>query len=700
MKLKRTFALSSLVLAMGFQAQAQEINPEINAKSSEDHLEKILIVGVRQDRVSQGATGLTMEIDETPQSISVVTADLIKNYAANNLNDALKLAPGIGVEEWETNRSNYTSRGFEIKSTQIDGVGLPNDWGIVTGALEAYGYEEVEVIRGANGLLTGVGNSSGTINYVRKRPTNENEGEVGLSLGSYDYKRANVDYSALLTESGSWAGRVVVAVEDKGSHLDGLENDRSYFYGVVDGQLTDNSTLTAGFSYQDANTDNNMWGGLVFNYTDGTQAEWETSDTTAQEWAMWDTISTSAFIEYAYLFDNDWEMKLTYNKQDFEDKSKLFYAYGSIDKATQLGLIGWPGRYESEFSSDIIDLTTRGRYSLFDREHEVTFGLSNAKSTKKGYQYGYDYTTTPAAGATPSFPYAQDTIPEPEWLGKEEYSDIDVTLTRFFGSTKFNVSEHLFVIAGFNAIKYNREGVNSAVDIDNEESETSPYAGVTYAISDDINAYVSYSDIYQPQEQYNLQGDFLDPTKGVNYEAGVKTHWFDNNLLATFAVFTAEQESLATYAGTNPTTGQFYYKGTDVKSKGFEVEVVGRITEQLNVLLSYTSISLEYFAGEEANEWAPRKTITFSIDYTLPQIPEFTFGVGGKWQSDTVNATYAVEQDSYLLVNAFARWDVSEQFNIQANINNLTDEKYINSLINVGYYGAPVNGTLSLAYRF
>ena len=697
MKLKRTFVLSSLVLAMGFPAYAQTTQSEVVVKENDKELERILIIGVRHDRVSQGATGLTMEIDETPQSISVVTADLIKNYAANSLNDALKLAPGIGVEEWETNRSNYTSRGFEIKSTQIDGVGLPNDWGIVTGAMESYGYEEVEVIRGANGLLTGVGNSSGTINYVRKRPTNENEGEVGVSLGSFNAKRINADYSALLTESGSWAGRVVVAIDEKESHLDALENDRSYFYGVVDGQLTDNSTLTAGFSYQDANTDNNMWGGLVFNYSDGTQAKWDTSATTSQDWAMWDTISTSGFIEYAYLFDNDWELKLTYNKQNFEDKSKLFYASGSIDKDTGLGLSGWPGRYDSEFSSDILDLTTLGTYNLFDREHEVTFGLSRAKSNQKRYQYGY--AATPASGPTPSFPYAQDAIPEPVWSDKAKYADIDVTLTRFFGSTKFNISDDLFVIAGFNAIKYTREGVNSLVDIDNDESEASPYAGITYSFTDDVNAYVSYSDIYQPQEQYNLQGDFLAPTKGVNYEIGLKTQWLDNNLLATFALFTAEQENLANYAGLNP-AGQFYYQGIDVKSKGFEVEVVGQLTDNINALLSYTLLSIEDYAGEEANEWAPRNAVSFSVDYTLEQVPEFKFGVGGKWQSKTRNATYGVEQEAYLVLNAFASWDVTEQLNVQANVNNLTDEKYINSLINVGYYGAPVNGTLALTYRF
>lgn len=306
MQPKNIFALSTLALAMGLFVQPQAYAAEQqNAESNDPNIEKIQIIGVRYKRVSQGATGLTMEIDETPQSISVVSNEQITNFAANNLNDVLRLATGINVEEWETNRTQYTSRGFEIKSTQIDGVGLPNDWGIVTGAMEAYGYEKIEVIRGANGLLTGIGNSAGTINYVRKRPTNENEGEVGVSYGSDDFKRVQADYSVLLTDSGSWAARVVAVAEDKDSYLDGLENDRGYLYAIVDGQLTDNSTLALGFSYQDANTDGNTWGGLVFNYTDGTQAEWDTSATTTQEWTMWDTLNTTAFVEYTYTLPND-----------------------------------------------------------------------------------------------------------------------------------------------------------------------------------------------------------------------------------------------------------------------------------------------------------------------------------------------------------------------------------------------------------
>ena len=697
MKLLPLFALTPVALALSVNAQE---TTQDSVSIDESQIEKIHIVGVRQNRVSRGATGLTMEISETPQSISVISEDLMQSFGAFNINDALKLAPGINVEEWETNRTNYTARGFEIKNTQIDGVGLPNDWGIVTGAVEAYGYEKIEVIRGANGLLTGVGNASGTLNYVRKRPTNDEGGEISVSAGSFDFKRMQGDYSTLLTEDGRWAARFVGAIEDKESHLDGLENDRTFLYGVVDGQLTDNATLTFGYSYQDANTDGNTWGGLVFNYSDGTQAEWDVSDTTSQEWTMWDTLNTSAFVEFDYIFDNDWQVQVSYNYRDFEEQDKLFYASGTIDKETNLGLSGWPGRYDSERDSDIIEARTFGTFTLFNREHEVNLGVSHASSNDIMYQYAFDYGNTEAYGPTPAFPYAFDAIAEPDWYDPTLYSDIDQELTRYFGSTRLNITDQLFVIAGFNAIDFERSGNNAGTIINNEESEISPYIGATYAVTDSINTYVSYSDVYQPQEQYDLSGQFLDPTKGKNFEAGIKAQWLDDTLLTTFAYFTADQENLASFAGINPENNQYYYEGVSVESEGFEIEVVGQITDALNIQASYTAIEVEDEAGNDANTWAPRDVVSFQLGYNVPAFPDLTVGFGGRWQSKISNSDYNVKQGSYLLANAYASYAVTNDITLRANINNIFDEKYINSLHTIGFYGAPVNGSVSITYAF
>ncbi|MGP1665856.1 MAG: hypothetical protein ACTS5I_08120 [Rhodanobacter sp.] len=72
-------------------------------------------------------------------------------------------------------------------------MGLANGWGVATGATDTFGYETLEVIRGANGLLTGVGNAAGTLNYVRKRPANNNQGSFRVSYGSWDTRRAEAD---------------------------------------------------------------------------------------------------------------------------------------------------------------------------------------------------------------------------------------------------------------------------------------------------------------------------------------------------------------------------------------------------------------------------------------------------------------------------------------------------------------------------
>ncbi len=147
-----TKTLPPLTICLSLNALASTCALAADA-ANETEVDTVLITAQRADRISRGATGLNLDIKDTPQSISVVTSSLMQDFGANSLNEALRLATGISVEEWETNRTNYLARGFEIKNTQIDGVGLPNDWGIVTGAMDSFGYEKLEVIRGANGLL-------------------------------------------------------------------------------------------------------------------------------------------------------------------------------------------------------------------------------------------------------------------------------------------------------------------------------------------------------------------------------------------------------------------------------------------------------------------------------------------------------------------------------------------------------------------
>jgi len=665
---------------------------------------EIRIIGVRENRTSTGATGLSLDLKDTPQSISVVTSDMMDNYGTNSLNDALRLATGINVEAWETNRTNYEARGFEIKNTQIDGVGLPNNWGIVTGDMDAFGYDKLEVIRGANGLLTGVGNAAGTINFVRKRPTNNPQGMVSVEGGSFATKRVEADYSTPLTDSGSWAGRAIVAYEDGDSYLRGLSKDRLYSYGVIDGQLGERTTVAIGYSYQTTHTDGNLWGALTLVNNDGTQAEFDRSASTTVDWARWDTTDQNAFAELTFALSDRWSLKGSYNYRAHTERDKLFFAYSvtGLDPQTGEGLLGWPGKFNGNDHAHLGEISLNGKFDAFGREHEALFGISQANSMAILYQYAVD-PSVPAFGELPAFPYAGDAIPQPEWGAKSISDQTDQRLRRAFGATRLSLSDRVKVIAGFNYAEYHRDGV-SGEPFDQTESKLSPYAGATVDITRNVLAYASYSDIYQPQDYYDINRHYLDPSKGKNYEVGAKADWLDKRLLTTIALFKAEQTGLGEFAGQDTETGQSYYKGHDVTSKGVEIEINGRVSENTKVLLGATALSLENPDGAATDLWVPRRTINFSVDTKLPLETPVTVGLGGQWRSATSTTDsytgFDVRQDDYVVLNAFARWDATQHTQVKLNVNNLTDEKYITSLYSVGYYAEPLTVAASVRYAF
>ncbi len=697
---------SQLALVIGLLSSAAvTLAEESPVASAGADIEEVYIIGVRENRVSKGATGLSLDIKDTPQSISVVGRDLMDDFGTNSLNDALRLATGINVEEWETNRTNYTARGFEIKNTQIDGVGMPNNWGIVTGAMDSAGYEKLEVIRGANGLLTGVGNASGTINYVRKRPTNTAQGSVTLTGGSFDTKRVEIDYSTPFTEDAEWAGRVVAVTESKDSYLRGLHNERQYFYGVIDGQLTENSTLTAGYSHQNADTDGNMWGALVLSYGDKTQAEFDRSVSTTQDWTYWDTDTATAFVEYTYHLADNWKAKLTYNYRESANDDQLFYVYSGatgIDKETGLGLYGWPGKYIDREDAHLLDGIITGGFELFGLQQELVLGVSAAQSDLRMDYFPVDF-TEPAYGALPAFPYAGNAIPEPVWGPKTLTEDSSQKLDRVYGAMRLSASENLTTVLGFNYARYQRDGISSGTSFDQTEEKFSPYAGITYDFNNHFVGYVSYSDIYQPQDYTDINKKYLNPAKGVNYEVGLKADWLDKRVLTTLAWFTAEQENLGTYAGTT-SDSRSYYEGKDVNSEGIEAEVTGNIGELASVVLGLTTLELEDQQGADTYPWVPRKTANLALSTKLPQNTDIAFGVSAKWQSDTSRlddtVNLVLRQNSYATLNVFASWDITEHAQVKVNLNNITDEKYLTSLYNLGYYSAPrtLSGSLKVSF--
>ena len=219
----------------------------------------------------------------------------------------------------------------------------------------------------------------------------------------------------------------------------------------------------------------------------------------------------------------------------------------------------------------------------------------------------------------------------------------------------------------------------------------------------DFNArvlgYLSYSDIYQPQDQLDADDRYLDASQGVNYEAGIKAEWLDGGLLTTLALFKADQDGLATPTGAFNEFGQSIYAPVDVRSKGVELEAVGRLSEHLDLVLGYTALKLDGLNADQTYPWVPRRSANLLLSGRLPAYPVLSWGLGGRWQGRISNG--AVRQDGYAVLNAYAAWEFLPNASVRLNAGNIGDEKYINTLrYGAGYYGAPRNYTLSLDWRF
>ncbi|MFG6440290.1 TonB-dependent siderophore receptor [Roseateles sp. LKC17W] len=678
-------------------AHAQSQNDAQPAATSAS-LQTVTITGKRANRVSKGATGLAMELKDTPQTISTLDKEDITNFGVSGSNEALALATGINVEQYETNRATFNARGFEIQLTQLDGLGMSNSWGTVVGREDTFLFEKIELIRGANGLLTGVGNSSGTINYVRKRPTNQDGGEVEVTFGSWNKKRAALDYNKVLTQDGAWAGRLIVATEDKDSYLRDLKDKRTTVYGVVDGQIGDHGVLTVGVTAIDGQQDSPMWGSLTLLRADGTQADYPVGTSTSQQWTYWNTKSYSGFVEYAHKLGADWEAKATYNYRHSNEWTALLYVYpGST------GLVGWPYRSVGSADNHVLDANVSGTFNAWGRKHSLVFGVnrSTEKTASDTYLLAPTCADTPAMLPVPAMPYGGNVVAEPSWGARTACNSGEQSLTRFYAASRLALTDSMKLIAGVNAMRHVRGGQSRYGSggqlLDPKTEKLSPYVGLTYDITPDLLAYASYSDIFQPQEQADASGLLLAPVKGVNAETGVKAEWLNKALLTTLAVFTARQEGLATYGGVTA-GGQYWYKPMDVKSRGFEVEATGRLSKDAKLTAGYTHLKLTGPDGKDIYEWVPRRTLNLTVSGRVPALPALNLGVNARWQSDVYKVGSA-RQDSYVLANGFAAYDLSNRTTLRLNVNNLFNKKAIGGLAYGAIYGAPRNVAVTLNYK-
>src|SRR5690554_2357624 len=685
---------------------------------------------VEQTKTLDTATGLGLTIQETPQSVSILTAERMQDQNITSILDAVNNAVGVSSAEVDNVRNDFYSRGFKIDSYQIDGV--PTSWSLGGDSGETVAdtviYERIEFVRGATGLMTGVGDPSASINLVRKHANStELTGFVDVATGSWDKKILAADVSSGLNESGSIRGRVVGRYLKGDSFVDYYEDDKSTFYGVLEADLTDATVLRLGTSYQNNDPTSTVWGVLPGFFSDGTRPDWDVSKTTAMDWNRWESTNTNYFASINHAFANGWELLANYNNLHYETDSRLLYVNTPcdwetgecvyLDKETGGGLTAQRYRSDGESKQDSFDIQLKGDFNLFNQTHDFVVGALYADQSAKTFTQeplggnvcgGYDCVPVD------NF-YEWGDLHEPEWSDVRTQSQAsDTEQHGYYAATRLSVTDKLKFIIGGRVATWERTGFDwsGIVDYGNKD-EFIPYAGALYDLTDAHRIYASYTEIFKPQNNRDTSGEFLNPLIGESAEIGLKSRFLGDRLQTTIAYFDIQQDNLAQkdplFKGTAEQS-EACVAVAGAQSQGFEIELIGQPIDGWNISAGYSQFTIEDANGNDLNTDIATKQIKLFTSYQFGGVLEhLTLGGGVNWQNETyseginpIGQADRLTQDAYALVSLMARYAITDDLNVQFNAANVTDEKYYSQ---VGYfssyrYGTPRNYTLSLNYRF
>ncbi len=659
----------------------------------------------------QTATKLPLTLRETPQSVSVVTRKRMDDKAMTTISDVAQSAPGIFLNNsGGVARPTFSARGFDVDTVMYDG--FPTSFLTYLPSSEANlaMYDRVEIVRGATGLAQGAGSPAAAINLVRKRPTHKFQAVLTGSAGSWDHYSSTLDIGGPLNESGTLRARTVLSRQDSKSFRESVESDADLYYGVVDADLTDTTTLTLG-AYRQKDYTNYVWGGLPM-ARGGGHLGLPRDTFLGHDYEYMNNRTTGYFATLEHGFANDWKLRMA-AMQSTTDNDVLASSIWGYNRHYL-----WTQAMEQKERG--YDLALSGPFQLLGQEHEFSMGLSKRQldyRTGNIWERFIDsnvdlFAWDPRGHTKPNIVKGPD--------GRLETTTQD----SLYASTRLRLTEPLSLILGGRLDWYEFESRATPASSYKVTRNLTRYAGLVYDLDANHSVYVSYTDIFKPQTEKGLGGQVIEPILGENYEVGIKGEYFDGALNASLAVFQIDQKNraqeLPDVKGCGPAANSSCHEASGlVRSRGVDLEIQGALTENWQLAAGYTYTQTKYvndanatLEGQDFNRRLPRQLFKLSTIYSLPgDLQRWRIG-GDVYQQSQIrtaggsgSSAWQNRQGSYTVAGLVAGYKASEQLDLQFNVNNLFDRTYYVSIANGGYepydvYGDPRNFKLTARYSF
>jgi catecholate siderophore receptor len=676
------------------------------------------------------------ELRDVPQSITVVTEKLIDDRNLDTMKDVLRNTAGITFQAAEGGEEDIRLRGFSLAGTGdifLDGMRDPAFYD-----RDTFNNDRIEVLRGSASMLFGRGSTGGAVNQVSKVPRLVTGHEVTTTIGSHDYGRITGDFNFQTGENAALRLNAMATKADNngsGSSIDKNGLAAAYRFGIG----TSNEFLA---SLYYLNNDNGINYGLPW-------IKPHASDTSAANTIIGSLEPTAyygmasdynaglakmAAFGHIHRFGEGSELTTKVRKGNFE-RDQRASAIRFANAGTDLTNFG-PGTVFNRGTNLKIqevdtlhaqsDLSTR--FDALGVRHELLTGVDYAHEEKIVFaartaaQGGVNLLKPPTLAGTPNDGawideslrvlrpgnqftskawgvYLQDLVQvAPHWkvLGGLRYDSLDGNYDAF-------------------AIPNNAPGPVTTTSYQQKISDWSQRFGALYQPTALTSFHVSYGTSFNTSGDtysYNALSANTPPEQSENIELGAKIDSADKRFSTRLAIFRSTKKN---ERNTDPDTAATRLLLTGKRhTAGFEVDLVGQLTPKWEVFGSYAwmpiaevdeAASTATTVGNRVGDrpgLTPKHSGTVWTTYQLT--PQWRVGGGLNFrdkQSPADVTAPAWEAPGFVTADLMAEYMINQQFIVKANLTNVTDKLYAESLYR-GHYipGAGRLLQVSLTARF
>lgn len=651
---------------------------------------------------------------ETPQSISVITADQIEATGSLRLADALAYTPGIDVAANGTD-SRYdwlTVRGFDLYSPGffLDGLALRNVGNFAVWQIENYAAERIEVLRGPASVLYGMSNGAGMVNVVSKRPTAEQRGEIQAQWGTYGRKQIMADVSGPVDVQGTLLYRMIGLARDARLPAGGMPDDRVFVAPSLTWQPSTATSLTLLGQYGRINAGVYTRGrravGSLIPTAIGTTipvrfsaAEPDFDRLRQDQWSI------------GYLLEqrlgNAWKVRqnLRFSEVDSDLRQISAGDFVTADPVDPRNPANFQTVSRNVFLAQDntrnfgIDTQVEGQFDTGPLHHTVLFGVDYQNSR---------FDTVLRFGAAPEInvyrPVYGQAIAIP---GPYQDSLTRLVQTGIYAQDQIKLGDRWVASVGVR----NDHAITRVTDRASggafriADDKVTTRAGLVYLGPSGWAPYISYSTSFTPTATIDsLTGRAFAPETSRQYEAGLRFQPVGRNDSYSVAIFDLRRKNYITYDQNfmPKQTGEALVRGLEFEGKvaplpGMNLIGAYSYTPTARVISSATPAAI----GRQAVAMSRHKASLW-VDQRFDG--GLQLGLGGRYVGPNRGNEEAVRPykvPAYLVLDALAAIDLG-RWRLAVNARNLLDKAYFANCDAFGscYYGEPRRVTAALSFRW